>query len=116
MANGRGSCVSWLDAPRLAKVSLGILIASSIRNVAILDLVDDTELPGSIAYVAPASWHIPDLGIGGSAAQDDRAGLAELLHPTTHGNPLRFDEDRFTILLAVASMGGRRRHRATSSR
>ncbi|MDJ0712489.1 MAG: isoprenylcysteine carboxylmethyltransferase family protein [Woeseiaceae bacterium] len=69
----------------------------------VLELVDDAELPGTIAYVAPASWRIPELGFTATADQNEHTGIAELLHPTTHGNPLNYAEDRVTILLADAS-------------
>ena len=80
------------------------LAPTSIRTrEAALELIDDAELPGTIAYVAPAAWRIPELGFTGTAEQHGHAGMAELLHPTTHGNPLNFDEDRLTVLLAGAS-------------
>ena len=66
-------------------------------------LLSDPELPGSLAYVAPASWHIPELGLTGTEQNHHPGGLEELLHPTTHGNPLVFDQDRLTVLLAQAS-------------
>ncbi len=73
---------------------------SAPTREAVSKLIDDPELPGAIAYVAPASWRIPELGFAGSADTNGRAGLAELLHPTTHGNPLSTDEERVTVLLA----------------
>ena len=86
-----------------ARVTVFLAPVSPQTRAAALDLIDDSELPGSIAYVAPSSWRIPELGFAGIASEQERTGMSELLHPTTHGNPLRFDEDRFTVLLANAS-------------
>ena len=77
-------------------------VSASTRET-VVELISNSELPGSIAYVAPSSWQIPELGFVPTADQDNHAGMGELLHPTTHGNPLSFDEDRFTVLLADAS-------------
>ena len=73
---------------------------SAPTREAVSELIDGPELPGAIAYVAPASWRIPELGFVGSADTHGSAGLAELLHPTTHGNPLSTGEERVTVLLA----------------
>lgn len=69
----------------------------------VVELLNREDLPGSIAYVAPSSWRIPELGFTGTAGQTQHAGMSELLHPTTHGNSLSFNEDRLTVLLASAS-------------
>ena len=76
---------------------------STETREAVLELVDNAELPGSIAYVAPASWRIPELGFTATADTLGQTGIAELLHPTTHGNPLSHAEDRVTVLLANVS-------------
>ncbi len=65
----------------------------------ILDVLDDATLPGSIAYAAPSSWRIPELGLVGTG-KHRHAGLNVFLHPTTHFNSLDFDQNRATILLA----------------
>ena len=62
-------------------------------------LINQTDLPGTVAYVAPSSWQIPELGFTGTADGYQREGAEELLHPTTHGNPLAFDQESFTVLL-----------------
>ena len=70
-------------------------------------LMNDADLPGTVAYVAPSSWQIPELGFTGTADSYQREGSEELLHPTTHGNPLTIDHDRFTVLLVdTISFGG----------
>lgn len=70
-------------------------------------LIESAELPGSVAYVAPSSWQIPELGFTGTAGRYQREGKEELLHPTTHGNPLAFDQDQFSVLLVdTVSVGG----------
>ncbi len=89
------------DGPARVTVFLAPIGPGSREKV--LDLIGDSELPGSIAYVAPSSWRIPELGFAGTADQDERAGMGELLHPTTHGNSLSFDEDRLAVLLAGAT-------------
>lgn len=70
---------------------------------AVVELVGDPGFPGTIAYVAPSSWRIPELGFTGTAGQHQHGDMRELLHPTTHGNPLSFDESRLTVLLAGVS-------------
>lgn len=87
-----------------ARATVFLAPLSPRTREAVMDLIDDGELPGSIAYVAPSSWRIPELGFAGTAGEREHAGIRELLHPTTHGNPLSFDEDRVTVLLADASM------------
>ena len=62
-------------------------------------LMNGGDLPGTVAYVAPSSWQIPELNFSGNAGSYQRHGTEELLHPTTHGNPLVFDQDRFSVLL-----------------
>jgi len=70
-------------------------------------LIENADLPGTVAYVAPSSWQIPELGFFGTAGSYQREGSEELLHPTTHGNPLNFDKDRFSVLLVdTVSVGG----------
>ncbi len=68
--------------------------------------VNRNELPGAIAYVAPSSWDIPELGLTGTVMKEERAHLSELLHPTSHGNRLSFAETGFTVLLAEAFVAG----------
>ena len=53
-----------------------------------------------IAYVAPSSWRVPELGFAGTDSGESAGGGGELLHPTTHGNPLSYDENSLTVLLA----------------
>ena len=69
-------------------------------------LLNRTNLQGSIAYVAPSSWRIPELGFAGSGARREHGGIDELLHPTTHGNPLSYDEGRLSVLLGDAVTAG----------
>ena len=74
---------------------------------AVSALLNEAELPGTLAYVAPSSWQIPELGFTGSAQSYQREGSEELLHPTTHGNPLTFDQDHFSVLLVeTVPVGG----------
>ncbi len=92
------------DGPMRVAVFLAPLDPQTRKAVA--ELVNDSELPGSIAYVAPSSWRIPELGFAGMKSHREHGGATELLHPTTHGNSLSFDLDRLTVLLADASTVG----------
>ena len=99
----RGHVVDSLqidDGP--ARVTVFLTPVSPETREAVSDLVGDNEWPGSIAYVAPSSWRIPELGFAGTAGQRAQGGMSELLRPTIHGNPLSFDERRLTVLLADA--------------
>ncbi len=76
----------------------------SLESRAIVaELLNNSDLPGSIAYVAPTSWQIPELGFTGAKESYQREGTEELLHPTTHGNPLVFDQKRLNVLLVEAA-------------
>ena len=85
-----------------SRVTVFLAPTSTQTRETVLELIDDPALPGTIGYVAPASWRIPELGFAGTADSRGQAGKAELLHPTTHGNPLRTDDARLTVLLADA--------------
>lgn len=85
------------------RVTVFVAPVSPHTKKAVVDLLDRGELPGSVAYVAPSSWRIPELGFTGTNGLHEHGGIAELLHPTTHGNSLSFDEDKLTVLLADAS-------------
>jgi len=70
------------------------------------DLLSDPGLPGTVAYVAPSSWQIPELGFTGTKDSYQREGTEELLYPTTHGNPLVFDQNRLSALLVEVTTTG----------
>ena len=70
----------------------------------VLALLNEAELAGDLAYVAPANWQIPELGFY-RAAGYERSGGEELLHPTSHGNSLDFDADQASVLLVEATPG-----------
>jgi len=88
------------------RVTVFVAPVSPHTKSAVVDLMDRRELPGSVAYVAPSSWRIPELGFSGTNGQHEHGGIGELLHPTTHGNLLSFDEGRLTVLLVDASGAG----------
>ena len=92
------------DGP--ARVTVFLAPVSPQTRQAVADLMNQNELPGSIAYVAPSSWRVPELGLAGTPGQKEHGGFAELLHPTTHGNALSFDEDRLAVFLADTSAVG----------
>jgi protein-S-isoprenylcysteine O-methyltransferase Ste14 len=72
-------------------------------RAAVARLLDEAALPGNLAYVAPSSWQIPELGFTGTADGHGGGGLDELLHPGTHGNALSFNTDRLSVLLVAAN-------------
>jgi hypothetical protein len=62
-------------------------------------LLNSEELAGDIAYVAPASWFVPELGLRRTQDSENSSGLAELIHPTTHGNSLTASENLVNVLM-----------------
>lgn len=72
-------------------------------KTAVVRLLDTASLPGDIAYVAPSSWQVPELGLKRSSESPPGGSLDELLHPTTHGNSLSYDENRLNVVLVEAS-------------
>ena len=85
-----------------ARVTVFLAPVSARTRASVADLLNKTELPGNVAYVAPSSWQIPELGFTGTREGYARGSLDELLHPTTHGNPMQFDQDRLSVLLVDA--------------
>lgn len=81
------------------RVTVFLAPVSPKTMAGVSDLLNEAGLPGTVAYVAPSSWQIPELGFTGEAGSYQREGKEELLHPTTHGNPLVFDQDRLSVLL-----------------
>ena len=69
------------------------------------NLLIDAALPanGEIAYVAPASWSVPELGLRRTVDVQSASGVAELLHPTTHGNSLAASQERLNVVVAQAT-------------
>ena len=88
------------------RVTVFLAPVSPQTKSTVADLMNRGGLPGSIAYVAPSSWRIPELGFTGTKGQPEHGDTNELLHPTTHGNPLGFNELRLTALLADATLAG----------
>ena len=58
----------------------------------------DLGLARVIAYVAPESWSVPELGLMSDGSYS-HSGLEEMLHPTVHGNSLDFDADQISVLI-----------------
>jgi len=69
----------------------------------VASLLDKSELQADIVYVAPSTWRIPELGLIASTPSQQGGSAGELVHPTTHGNPLSFDQDRLNVVLAKAA-------------
>ena len=85
------------------RVTVFLAPVDAQARVMVADILSDPKLPGTIAYVAPSSWQIPELGFTGSDGSYKREGIDELLHPTTHGNSLDFDPDHLSVLLVDAA-------------
>ncbi len=66
---------------------------------AVVKLLDEAALPGDVAYVAPSSWRVPELGLTGSTSKHQGGGVDELFHPTTHGNALSFSQARMSVVM-----------------
>ena len=88
------------------RVTVFLAPVSAQNMVAVAEILSEAELPGTVAYVAPSSWQIPELGFTGTRGSYQREGLEELLHPTTHGNPLVFDQDHLSVLMVEPISGG----------
>jgi protein-S-isoprenylcysteine O-methyltransferase Ste14 len=86
-----------------SQVTVFLAPVSPQTKATVLNLLDDAALPGDIAYVAPSSWHVPELGLSGSTTGHHGGGIDELFHPTTHGNALSFDEERLSVVLVEAT-------------
>ena len=65
----------------------------------VVKLLDKAALQGDVAYVAPSSWQVPELGLTGSTSKHQGGGIDELFHPTTHGNLLSFSQDRLSVVM-----------------
>jgi len=72
-------------------------------QAAISSLIDDTDLGGGLYYVGPSSWRVPELGLERTSAPPPGAKSNELLYPTTHGNPLLFDEYHVNVVRVAAT-------------
>lgn len=86
-----------------SRVTVFLAPVSPELKAGIVDFLDELALSGDIAYVAPSSWHVPELGLSGSAAGHEGGGIDELFHPTTHGNALSFDNNRLSVVLVEAA-------------
>ena len=75
-------------------------------RAAVARLLGDADLSGDIAYVAPASWSVPELGLRRTEDAGNGAGFAELIHPTTHGNSLAAARDRLNVVVTEVSYLG----------
>ena len=53
-----------------------------------------------IAYIAPATWSIPELGLRASSGYN-QTGADELAHPTMHGNVPDYEGNKFSVLVAT---------------
>lgn len=89
-------------------VYLGPVSAETRATVSLM--LDDGALDGDLAYVAPSSWKVPELGLERTSEPPPGAGHSELLHPTTHGNSLLFDQGQLNVVTVEAAyIGGNKR-------
>ena len=51
-----------------------------------------------LVYVAPSNWRVPELGLIGDQGENP-SETQELMHPTTHGNPLPTSVERVQVLV-----------------
>jgi len=86
-----------------ARVTVFLAPVSPKNRSAVVKLLDEAAIPGDIAYVAPSSWQVPELGLSGSEIGHQGGGIRELLHPTTHGNVLSFSQDRLSVVMVEAA-------------
>lgn len=94
-----------------ASVIVFLAPVSPATRATVASLLSTESLPGEIAYVAPSSWRVPELGLKRSSEkQKDGGSLDELLHPSTHGNSLAYDEERLNVVLvetiSIGNTGG----------
>ena len=83
------------------------LAPASVETQAVVQrLLKFAATAGDIAYVAPASWSVPELGLRRTQDREGSSGLAELVHPTTHGNPLTASQDLVNVVLTQAAFAG----------
>lgn len=76
------------------------LAPTSVETQAIVRrLLNSEEFAGDIAYVAPASWSVPELGLKRTQDSETSTGLAELIHPTTHGNSLTASQNLVNVVM-----------------
>jgi protein-S-isoprenylcysteine O-methyltransferase Ste14 len=86
-----------------SRVTVFLAPVDADTRAAVRELLGEANVPGDIAYVAPASWSVPELGLKRSADAQTASGLSELVHPTTHGNPLSTDQTRLNVVTAEAA-------------
>lgn len=49
-----------------------------------------------LGYVAPREWNVPELGLR-RPGEHRHSGLAELFHPSTHGNSIELDQHQLVV-------------------
>ena len=86
-----------------SRVTVFLAPVNPQTRMTVARILSDASLPGDIVYVAPSSWRVPELGFTGSAAGQQGESINELLHPSTHGNALSFDQDRLSAVLVEAA-------------
>jgi len=86
-----------------SRVTVFLAPVNAQTKSAVVNLLDEAALPGDVAYVAPSSWQVPELGLAGSTSSHQGGGIDELFHPTTHGNVLSFSQDSLSVVLVEAA-------------
>lgn len=85
------------------RVTVFLAPVSPRTRATVVRLLETASVPGEIAYVAPSSWRVPELGLEPSADSQPSGSVSELLHPTTHGNSLTYNESRLNVTLSAAT-------------
>ncbi|MGI9327635.1 MAG: methyltransferase family protein [Pseudomonadales bacterium] len=86
-----------------SRVTVFLAPVSAQTNSAVVKLLDEAALSGDVAYVAPSSWKVPELGLTASSSRHQGGGIDELFHPTTHGNLLSYSQDSLSVVMAEAA-------------
>ena len=81
-----------------ARVTVFLAPVSSPTKTEVVRLLDGFESTLGLAYVAPSSWRVPELGLEPTAESGANERSNELLHPGTHGNPLTYDENHLRVV------------------
>lgn len=81
------------------RVTVFLAPVSPQTKATVVSLIDTAFVAGEIAYVAPSSWRVPELGLERSSESQPGGHWDELIHPSTHGNSMTYDEGHLNVVL-----------------
>ena len=100
----RQHVVNSLDTdPYDDRVIVYLAPMSPQSQAVVASLLGQTDFGSGLFYVSPSSWRVPELGLERTSALPAGAKANELRYPTTHGNPLLFDEYRVNVVKVEAT-------------